>query len=98
MLYRYALTLSSAKYSLSFSLSNLPLSVLLGLRLMRLRLACLVAVATTALTRSSAAGPNTARPRLDTHMEAGTAGAAATDLTFSAVCESFCLSAILRAF
>lgn len=46
---------------------------------MRLRQACPVAVATTALMRSSAGGPNTARPRRDTPTAAATAGAAATD-------------------
>lgn len=46
---------------------------------MRPRQACLVAVAMTALMKSSAGGPNMARPQQDTLMGAGTVGAAATD-------------------
>lgn len=46
---------------------------------MRPHQACLVAVAMTALTKSSAGGPNMARPQQDTLMGAGIVGAAATD-------------------
>lgn len=92
------------------SLVNNPLlSIHLGLRSMRPRQACPVAAATTALTRSSAGGPNMARPRRDTPTVAVTVGAAATDPAsdppfmmmmvksqqrFVAVCES--LSCLLR--
>lgn len=60
-----------------FSLRLPPQNI--DLRLMRPRRACLVAVATTALTRSSAGGPNTARPQRDTLTAVGIVGAAATD-------------------
>lgn len=53
---------------------------ILGSRSTRLHRACLAAAAMTALTRSLAGGPNTARPQRDTPMGVGTAGAAATDL------------------
>lgn len=46
---------------------------------MRPHQACLVAAAMTALTKSSAGGPNMARPQQDTLMGAGIVGAAATD-------------------
>lgn len=59
--------------------SNACVFVPLGLRSMRLHRACPVAAATTALMRSWAGGPNTARPRWDTPTGAGTAGVAATD-------------------
>lgn len=51
----------------------------IDLRLTRPRRACLVAVATTALTRSSAGGPNTARPQRDILTAVGIVAAAATD-------------------